>query len=104
LRWLPISMSVASFFLPVISLLSTRVSFPVGTNFASPEISGTHIQAQEQIYFQLQFGSELLPEDVSGFWLLPSANMVQICSDPERVDGKSICRLAGTHAGNSFRP
>ena len=37
-------------------------------------------------YFQLQSGSELLPDVVNGFWLLPSASMVQICSDPDRFD------------------
>jgi hypothetical protein len=37
-------------------------------------------------YFQLQFGCVLLPEVVNGFWLLPSASIVQICSPPERLD------------------
>jgi len=37
-------------------------------------------------YFQLQFGCVLLPVEVSCFWLLPSANISQICSPPARLD------------------
>ena len=39
-----------------------------------------------QTYFQLQSGSELLPDVVSCFWLLPSASIVQICREPDRFD------------------
>ena len=39
-----------------------------------------------QTYFQLQSGSELLPDVVSCFWLLPSARIVQICREPDRFD------------------
>ena len=40
----------------------------------------------KKIYFQLQSGSELFPEFVSCFWLLPSASISQTCVEPERVD------------------
>jgi hypothetical protein len=79
-----LNVSCFNFLLPILSAKHARLIL-VGIDLL-PEISRTHVQLQQQNYFQLQSGSELLPDEVSCCGLLPSANMLQICNEPDRLD------------------
>src|SRR5262249_43510016 len=51
-----------------------------------------------------QFGDSLCPAVVNWCACEPSANIIQICLVPLRVDSNTICRPSGAHDGRSFRP
>ena len=55
-------------------------------------------------YLEDQLGDSLWPVRVSWWGWEPSASMVQIWREPERVDSKTMWRPSGAQLGRSLRP
>jgi hypothetical protein len=57
-----------------------------------------------EIFYLDHTGVEFRPAVVSFFNCVPSASIVQICSDPPRVDINTKCLPSGAQLGFSFLP